>query len=60
MFFKNVIFWNKKVKISIKNGILGGAFYNKIEPPLTQGPQKKFGGPHVALGPHYGHVWSIA
>ncbi len=24
----------------------------------TQGPQKKFGGPHAARGPHFGHVWS--
>ncbi len=32
-------------------------FTKKIEPPLTQGPQKKFGGPHVARGPHFGHVW---
>jgi hypothetical protein len=22
----------------------------------TQGPQKKFGGPHAAHGPHFGHV----
>jgi hypothetical protein len=30
----------------------------------TQGPQKKFGGPHAARGPHFGHVctrpWLLA
>jgi hypothetical protein len=25
----------------------------------SQGPQKKFGGPHAARGPHFGRVWSI-
>ncbi len=24
---------------------------------LTQGPQKIFGGPHVARGPHFGYPW---
>ncbi len=56
MFFKNVNFWNKKVKISIKNGIFKNAFYKKNWAPLIQGPQKMFGGPHVAHGPHFGHV----
>jgi len=25
----------------------------------TQGPQKKFAGPHAARGPHFGLVWVI-
>jgi len=27
---------------------------------LTQGPQKIFGGSHMARGPHFGHPWYIA
>jgi len=26
---------------------------------LSQGPQKIFGGLHVARGPHFGHPWHI-
>jgi hypothetical protein len=58
MFFKNSIF-GEKIKIFIKNGILGSAFYENYEPPWPQGPQKKFGGPHEARGPHFGHVCDI-
>jgi hypothetical protein len=31
----------------------------KLTRKNTQGPQKKFGGPHAARGPHFGHVCSI-
>jgi hypothetical protein len=36
-----------------------GSIYKDFEPPKTQGPQKKFGRPHVARGPQFGHVCYI-
>jgi hypothetical protein len=49
-------FWLKNSKFSSKMAFFAVHFTKILSPLKLKGPEKNFGGPHVALGPHFGLV----
>jgi hypothetical protein len=52
-FSSKMSFFGFQTPYFLQNDILGGAFFK------SKKAAKKFGGPHLAHGPHFGHVCYI-